>query len=80
MNYLLIPTVLFAGLLFVLGAWLGRRNPDRARFYSMCGLGLILATPGAGFAAYYLKVFGDLNAGRNVDVCCTPSNNSPIST
>ena len=59
MNYLLIPTVLVAGLLFVPGAWLGRRNPDRVHFYSMCGLGVILATPGAVFAAYYLKVFGE---------------------
>jgi hypothetical protein len=59
MNYLLIPTLLIAAVLFGLGVWWARRAPNGAGFYALCGLGALIAVPGVLFAAYYLKIFGE---------------------
>src|SRR5882724_5995068 len=59
MNYLLIPTLLIATTLFVLGARLGRRKQSGLQFQALCGLGAVLAIPGVLYSAYYLKIFGE---------------------
>jgi hypothetical protein len=58
MIYLLIPTVLVASILFLMGMSLGRRIKGFGILF-LGGAGLIAALPGILFAVYYLKVFNE---------------------
>src|SRR5437660_12517676 len=57
MNYLLIPTLLIASILFAVGTWAGHRKG--ASFWSLGIFGLVIAIPGILFAVYYLKFLGE---------------------
>jgi len=59
MNWLLLPTLVIALMLFGAGVWLGKRRPNGFGLYVLCGLGTVLAMPGVLFAAYYLKIFSE---------------------
>jgi hypothetical protein len=59
MNWLLIPTLLLSGILFGVGARLGKRRLRGGGLLALCGLGAIVALPGVLFAAYYLKGLGE---------------------
>ncbi len=58
MNYLLIPTLLIASILFAIGMWTACRTKGYI-FFSLCILGAVIAMPGVLFAAYYLKILGE---------------------
>ncbi len=58
MNYLLIPTMLIAALLFMLGTKTCRQR-SKAVFCLLCVAGILAAIPGILFAAYYLKILGE---------------------
>lgn len=59
MNLLLIPTLAIASVLFGVAVWLARRTARGLHFYMLCFGGMAIAIPGALFAAYYLRVFGE---------------------
>jgi hypothetical protein len=58
-NPLVIPTVVIGCLLFLLGKALNRRQSSRPTIACAALGGLVLAFPGAMFAAYYLHLFDD---------------------
>jgi peptidase C39-like protein len=57
MNYLLIPTLLIAAILFVIGTKSSRAN--KSVFLALCVVGVVAAMPGILFSAYYLKCLGE---------------------
>ncbi len=58
MNFLLIPTLLIAAVLFALGVKVGQRF-NKTAFWPLCVAGFLAAIPGILFAAYYLKILGE---------------------
>jgi hypothetical protein len=58
MNYMLIPTLLVATVLFATGVAAARRA-GRFSYWLLCLMGFPAAVPGMLFAAYYLKFFGE---------------------
>jgi len=58
MNYMLIPTLFVALMLFAVGKWAGPRTKGFA-FASLCIMGFVMAVPGILFAIYYLKCLGE---------------------
>jgi Peptidase C39 family len=58
MNYLLIPTLLIAAILFAAGVRAGCRATGFV-FLAVSFVGLVIAIPGILFGAYYLKFLGE---------------------
>src|SRR5688572_33422292 len=57
MNFLLIPTLLIALVLFGVAVWSTRRFANG--FYLLLVVGAVIAIPGILFSAYYLRIFGE---------------------
>lgn len=58
MNYVLIPTLLIAAVLFAIGSAMARRSSN-GKFLLLLLFGAAAALPGVVFALYYFKIFGE---------------------
>ena len=59
MNYLLIPTLLVALVLFGVGVRLARKTGGGPKYNPLVIAGVLMALPGIVFSAYYLRLFGE---------------------
>jgi hypothetical protein len=59
MNWMLIPTLLCAGLLFLMGMIAARKVSGQMKLAAMFAIAFAAAAPGIIFAIYYLKIFDE---------------------
>lgn len=55
---MLIPTLVLASLLFLLGVFVGARVSGTKAFFLLI-ISLLISAPGLAFSAYYLKIFNE---------------------